>query len=278
MICRLVSRLPDLPVVSDALRSGAISPGVAAEIAEHATPDNEAAMVETTTIATGAQLQTLLGDYRRARRHEAERAKVHPDDDPATAPSTFWAGWVTNGRYRLTGDFRPDEGAVFEAAYEDARNAGRLDETTIDGGSPAPVVEGELRQEEKRRAGPADALLDLARTYLATRADDRGDLPEQTQLHVVRHLDPTGQTGDTLLAGSGALDPRVADLLACSAAPSPPSNAAPYASGTGPVGSRAATAPATSTPTTPASSRPANRPPSAKAPCSAPITTGSSTS
>jgi len=91
-VCSLATRLPELPLIDAAFRSGEISLGVTAELVSVATADNEAALLDTTRSATGAQLGVLLRDYRRARRDA--RRRLLPEEDPAVAPSTVVAGWA----------------------------------------------------------------------------------------------------------------------------------------------------------------------------------------
>jgi len=131
-VCFLAQRRGELPAIDAAFRSGELSPGVAAALTAVATPDNEAALLETTRCATGAQLEVLVRDYRRARRDA--RRKVSPEEDPAQAPSTMFAGWSDHGRHRGNFDLRADHGAVMEAAFEQARNEGRLDEAGLSDG------------------------------------------------------------------------------------------------------------------------------------------------
>src|SRR3954452_18933304 len=71
-LCRLQRRLESLPLLRKELAAGRLSADTVATLAAVGTPDNEAALIETATVATGAQLQRLVRTYKQNTAH-AER-------------------------------------------------------------------------------------------------------------------------------------------------------------------------------------------------------------
>jgi hypothetical protein len=200
----------ELPRIDEAFRRGELSPGVAATMARVATPENEQVLLDAARDATGQQLQVLVRDFRSAQR--AKRGNPPADADPAVMPSRMSAGWNDDGRFAGSFDLRPDEGAVFEAALETGLAVGRGDDK-----APAPddVVEGDLRPTERpARRTKADALLELAISFLANHADQDGNLGEIYQVIVHRDLLANGEA-QLSIPGCGTLDERIAAMVQC---------------------------------------------------------------
>ena len=181
-LARLADKLATLPQLRDGFAQGRLSEGTVDTLARVATPDNEARLLETATVATGAQLQTLVRDHRRI----ADAAAAGP------VPDSF--GWHVDerGRYRWSGSSGPELGASIVAAVDAARGRD-LDDA---GSGAEPLSHGA-------------ALARVAEQYLATTADLEGCLPERflTIVHV--------RDDQAFLQDSGALDPSVADQFVC---------------------------------------------------------------
>jgi hypothetical protein len=153
-LCRLADRLESLPQLTAELRAGRLSAGTTATLATVATPHNEAALIETATVATGAQLQTLVRAYKQNTGTESDAERPPPTDSVSYG--------VRDGRWRLR--------AEKEAAIADAGDHN-------DG-------EGMLSNEVE--VSNAVAFVSMARSVLAGKVRRDGILPERFQiiLHV----------------------------------------------------------------------------------------------
>lgn len=216
-VCRLAERLPSLPGLEAALGSGALSPAVVDALVRVATPENEAALVATAEVATAEQLVTVARDFRR--HHRPDATPTEAVADPTLEASRAEWRWDHQGRFQVRADLRADDGTVVEAALDAAFADLRADETTT-----TPVTAGTVRPEDRPRRNRAHALVDVARTGLAHRGDGDGLCPEAVQVHLHRHLTPTGDdpgptsaTYPTVAPGCGALHPHLADVLSCGA-------------------------------------------------------------
>jgi hypothetical protein len=208
-ICCLAEKLPSLPAIDAAFRSGELSEGVTEVLARVATPANEAEVIAVAAkVATGAQLQQVARDYRQVRDAATKEGGEKPD--PAEVPSEASWGWDDRGRFRGSWNLRPDDGATVEAALEAALAHLRPTEADIDrgrtaasghprpAGGAADIAEGTLRPGERVAARHSDALVAMAEDALAGDADD-GLLPESTQVIVHHnigsrgHASPDGQ-------------------------------------------------------------------------------------
>jgi hypothetical protein len=180
-LVRLAKRLPALPQIEHGFEQGRLSEGVVTALLAVATPENESAVLETTRVATGAQLQRLLRTYKRTR--NAER--------PADTDETVSYGSDDDGMWRLSARLRAENGARLEAALSAARGAHH--EAGVE-----PLTQPE-------------ALAALADGYLAGSARADGILPERYQTIV--HLD--GDTLDAHLRSGGHLERHTITELLC---------------------------------------------------------------
>ena len=76
-LAKVATTLPELPVLREACGDGSVPLAAAAMLAEVATPDNEAEMVEVARNATGNQLAKICRDYRTATRDDEAPPEPH---------------------------------------------------------------------------------------------------------------------------------------------------------------------------------------------------------
>ncbi len=187
---RLAGRLSDLPELSAGLASGRLSEGTVDLLARVASPANEARLVETARVATGAQLRTLVGDMK----HAAAAAAVAGGGPEPDRPDTFAWHIDETGRYRWRGSTSADLGAPIAAAIDAARQID-LDDA---GAGAEPLTN-------------AEAMSQVAETYLAGTAKADGVVPETYQAIV--EIDESGAH----LHDGGHLEPANANQLLCQA-------------------------------------------------------------
>jgi 5-methylcytosine-specific restriction endonuclease McrA len=182
-LCRLASQLEALPLLTAELASGRVSSGTAALLASVATPDNEANLIDTASVATGRQLQTLV---------RAHKANLIPDDEDRPEPvDEVSYGVGSRGRWRMRADLAPELGAQIEAALRAEKQAALDDGAT--------------------EVSNAEALVGMAQAVLGTRVRRDGILPERFQ--IILHVDADGD-GSGGVQGGGHLEwPSVTELL-----------------------------------------------------------------
>ncbi|MGH9136345.1 MAG: DUF222 domain-containing protein [Acidimicrobiales bacterium] len=174
---RVGRALEGLPLVRSHFERAALSYAKVRAITRVATPETEAALVDTALAMTAAQLERVVRAWRRSEvlesatdeaRHAARECRVHWDDDGSLV-----------GEFRLT----PEEGALVVAA---------LDVAERDAFEPVP--------DEAERPTPAqrgaDALVRVAEVALAAGKVDSSGADRTT---VVVHVD-----ADVLAGGDGA--------------------------------------------------------------------------
>ncbi|MEZ5143295.1 MAG: DUF222 domain-containing protein [Acidimicrobiales bacterium] len=197
----LARRLPELPGLSAAFASGAISEGVAAALVRVATPANEAVLLETAEAATGPQLAKLVAEYK------AVQPKATLRDPDETYFESFFDD---HGRYDGRLRARADQGAQLDAAIRSVLEADQEATAGHDDGG------GE-------RMSRLDALIALAQDHLAGRCTAPNVLPQRFQAIVrvdetVLHPDHDDEgVGEACLAGACSLDPATARRLVCDA-------------------------------------------------------------
>ncbi len=184
---RLARRLADLPVLSGEFASGSMSEGTVDLLARVATPANEDRLVDTARVASGSQLQTLIRDMKRA------EAATSPDDGEP-APDTFRWYIDDRGRYRWRGSMDAALGAPIATAIDAVRRSD-LD----DAGSGATPLTN------------AEALSQVAESYLAGRVNTSGIVPETYQAIV--EIDENGAH----LHDGGHIESTTAEELFCQA-------------------------------------------------------------
>ncbi len=190
-VCRLATRLAGLPLLRGELEAGRLSAGTVATLAAVATPANEAAMIETATVATGAQLQKLVQAYKHNSGDEPDAPERPPVEDSVTYG-------LRAGRWRMNADLAPELGAQVEAAFRAQKEAAIADEEA--------EADGPLSRNP--HVSNAEALVRMAASVLAGKTKRDGVLPERFM--VLLHVDEEGGH----IQGGGPVDePTVTELL-----------------------------------------------------------------
>jgi hypothetical protein len=190
-VCRLAAQLEELPLLRAELDAGRLSAGTVATLAAVATPENEAAMIESATVCTGAQLQKLVSACKQNRKRDVDEPDPHAHDAVSYG--------VRDGRWMLRADLAPELGAQVEAALRAEKEAVIAEATD----SPD---EGPLSRDPD--VSNAAALVRLAQRALAGHTKRDGTLPER--FLVLIHVDDDGGH----LHNGGHLDwPSVNELL-----------------------------------------------------------------
>lgn len=203
---RVARSLAELPGVRSAFEAGRISYSKVRALSRVAEPDMEAELLELAGDATAAQLERLLGAYRRAVSDEEaqdllERRHLN-------------TRWEEDGSLTIRGSLPPEEGAMLLKALERSRERLAADSADPAGGSrsPAPYPDA------------ADALVAIADADLDadSTGGTRGDR-NQLIVHVdadagiTEAIPGTPLTG-TLAEGKGrALASATTERLACDA-------------------------------------------------------------
>lgn len=227
---RAGERLVELPAVRVAFAEGRLSEGVVDSIVRVATPENEQALLETASVATGAQLQALLRSYRRVRSSE----------DVPTPTDEWQRRWTDDrGMWRASLCLTPEHGADLEAALavsrercidderaarrateaahtDEAADAPYADEATAAGagatspfghdGAPRPTPAPPIRVPE------TEPWVRLAHDQLCGATNADGELPERflTVVHVDEQTLAGDADGRASIDGIGAIDVQTA--------------------------------------------------------------------
>ncbi|MEZ5143628.1 MAG: DUF222 domain-containing protein [Acidimicrobiales bacterium] len=197
----LARRLGELPALSAAFASGAISEGVAAALVRVATPANEAVLLETAEAATGPQLAKLVAEYKAVQ----PKASLRIPTRPTSSRSSTTTACTTVGC-----------GPARSRAPSSTRRSAPCWRPTR---KPPPD------DEWWQRMSRLDALVALAQDHLAGRSSAPNVVPQRFQA-IVRvdetvlhpdHDDDPGVVGEACLAGACSLDPATARRLVCDA-------------------------------------------------------------
>jgi hypothetical protein len=235
---RVARALRELPEIRRAFSTGQLSFSKVRALTRVAEPDSEERLLELARHATAAQLERMLGAFRRLTSAEAEdahgRRYLHHSFDE-------------DGCLCINARLTAEQGAIFLAALEAAR--GSLREAGFEARGSSSAI-GSLEngsaepenQPEYRERTSADSLAAMAETALAREPIPLSG-PERHQLTV--HVD---------------LEALLTSRWAGGREPCPPPCAAPSRSATGAVAFRAATTGAGSTPTTSGTGQRAARP------------------
>ena len=192
-LCRLAGQLESLPKLTAELRAGRLSAGTTATLAGVATPHNEAALIETATVATGAQLQTLVRSYK--------QNSVPLSDEDRPPPTDTVTYGVRDGRWRLRAELAPELGAQVEAALRAENEAAIADAADHNDG------EGMLSNDVE--VSNAAAFVAMAQGVLAGKVRHDGIVPERFQ--VILHVD---DDDGAIVQGGGHVDqPSVTEFL-----------------------------------------------------------------
>jgi hypothetical protein len=137
---RVAKRLSELPLIDEALRSGAISYSKVRAMTRVATADSEAMLLEMARCATGAQLEKICRLTRQVRSIEGADAKVEEDRRWVTSRGT------DDGMVSMQLRLHPEEAARVMKALEVASGGGNLADGAVAmaelvlGGSGAELV------------------------------------------------------------------------------------------------------------------------------------------
>lgn len=180
-VLRLAHRLGDLPVLSEHFGSGALSQGTVETLVQVATEHNEARLVETSKVATGAQLARLVATMRRV-----ERGRATPGDDYVNF------GHDSHGRFWIRGSLTAHDGARVANAIRAAQD--------IDRGDGEPL------------GSRAEALVSVATGFLDASSVGT-DIAERYQVVVRVDLDEITDSGSRITAHLPGVAPlETADL------------------------------------------------------------------
>jgi hypothetical protein len=192
---RVARALPNLPLLSGALRRGEISYAKVRAITRIATPENEARLLTIAYCGTASQVERLVRAWRWCDRREDQRKHL-------------WRSvscWVDeDGMVVLRARLTAEQGAVVQRALEAASD--RLYQESRDAAAPERVAE-EVTSDQRR----ADALTLMAETAL--NADfDRGSAAERHQvvLHVEAGMPPVVELADGPIGVSAETFRRIA--------------------------------------------------------------------
>jgi hypothetical protein len=184
----MARRLPDLPVTRSALEAGELSDEQAAVICRHAPTaiDDEAATLARSASVT--QLQRVLGRYAHPE-PAPDETEPQPDPEPEE-PRRVSFGFDDDGAWRLSALLPPDEGALWERALAEARDA--LFRSRRPDAAEANAAD----------VSWADALVAVAEGFLASAAAMR---PHHDRHLVLLHLETEagGGVGGHLHLGPG---------------------------------------------------------------------------
>ena len=163
-----------------------------------AVPRNEAELLQLAGVLTASQLERALRSYRRVT--TAEACELHDREQ-----LDYY--WDEDGSLVVRGRLAPEDGALFLAALEAARERLRQADEERRRGSAEPL----------RRPTNVEALVAVADAALAQETNrSSGD-----RYQVVVHIDQTALAGDSdgscVLADGPALAPETARRIACDA-------------------------------------------------------------
>jgi hypothetical protein len=208
----LARKLPSLPRLSRSFAAGELSEATVRLLTTVATPENEAKLLETAQVATGAQLRTLVARLRPQVDGTDPDGRPRPD---AGRPSDFAVGW-RDQRLATNGDFIADDGLDLEQALRLAREQLRADH---DADRPSAAA----LPDERARLTDAEALMRIARAFLAANTTEAGLVPEghhtvivSSDAELTAHVTGEPSPGDPSYApGASAVPPWLAAARAC---------------------------------------------------------------
>jgi hypothetical protein len=200
---RVARRLDELPLVRETFSHGELSYSKVRAISRIAKPEQEAELLELARHATAAQLERVVRGYRRAVSLESAQ------DAEERRHLSF--SWEEDGSLSFRGRLTPEEGALFVAAIEAAREAADDESLTGTDGGPA---------EPPRHSGKnADAVVTMAETLLASGPAARtGGERHQVVVHAdAEVLSEDAAEGRCEIDGGPPICPETARRIACDA-------------------------------------------------------------
>jgi len=166
---RVARCLGDLPMIDDALRTGAVSYSKVRAMVRVATPANEAMLLDDAHHATGQQLELICRKYA-----TVVRAAQDPDEAHDRQRRTVTRRELDDGMVRIEATLHPEEATVVWAALDRlARERCQAPALAQDSTAPheAPAARGEFSR--------PDALVAMAEGVV------RGDAPRRSPIELV---------------------------------------------------------------------------------------------
>ncbi len=184
---RVARALERLPLVEEAFAAGRVTYSKVRAVTRVATAAIEQMLVELAVVGAAAQLDRICSAYRRVRRHEGDRALAGSAADEEEAQAAARAALAElstwhddDGMSVLRAVLVPEDGALIEAALASAVE--HL--TDAASSSNAPAGAGD-QQDGSARPTRVEALVELARSYLATNSVS----PSVERRHLVMLVD-----------------------------------------------------------------------------------------
>ena len=212
---RVARALGALPQIDDAFRCGRVSYSKVRALTRIATPENEASLLEMARSSTAAQLEKICRGYRRALNGLAGKLPCDDADQRWVRDRSTESGMV-----RIEAQLLPDEAALvlkaIEAARERAWKAERTSaESSAEAGDPRDVASSSNR---RRRLHRADALVQIAKDFLASSNDEASGPPFEVVVHVGAEALADHASAEGGILEDGRFLPRATvDRLACDA-------------------------------------------------------------
>jgi len=194
---RTARALENLPLISNAFGRGELSYSKVRALTRVATPENESTLLTIALHGTATHVERLVRKYRRVRRqHDAECAETQHRERYL---DTFWDDGALVVRARLPGEVGALVKQAIEAAIavtDDAEDPDRVANQTQSNVSAEASATVDEIVEQPIGARRADALMFMARQFLAAESVDAGSTGDRYQ--VVVHID------QSLLSGAPA--------------------------------------------------------------------------
>ncbi len=194
---RTARALENLPLISDAFSRGELSYSKVRALTRVATPENESTLLTVALHGTATHVEKLVRKYRWVRRqHDAERAETQRRERYL---DTFWDDGALVVQARLPGEVGALVKQAIEAAIaftDDAGDPDRVANQTQSNVSAEASAPADEKVDQPIGARRADALVLMARHFLAAESVDAGSTGDRYQ--VVVHID------HSLLSGAPA--------------------------------------------------------------------------
>lgn len=203
---RVAHALKDLPQISNAFESGAVSYAKVRAMTRVATPDNEEVLLNVARHGTAAHVERQVRLYRRVKRIEA----LEQDNARHAGRELYWH-FDDDGCIVFRGRLSPEQGQLVVKALE-----GCMDELFEECKDVSAETSEEASAIDTRRA---DALVRMAEKALAGRrgrlhGGDRAMLHVHTDMETLK-LNGTGAEAE--LEGAGSVSAETSRRLACDA-------------------------------------------------------------
>ncbi len=190
-LAKVATKLPELPVLTEACATGAVPLSAAAMLSDVATPENETEIVEVARNATGNQLARICRDYRAATKDDDDQPEPHVSLRSDRGGYRL-GGWVP----ALTGDrIRNGLQAELDRLFAEHDRSGGEDSCPEPEGDAARSDDTDLSHGQNAAPKPhkptrVDALMALVERALA----DPSIGPERAERYLTMiHVDLDGR-------------------------------------------------------------------------------------